>query len=373
MFEFLLRVFRRPRSTTHRSDLPRARRNLRALALYLAAIGGLHVLAMMVFEGLSLGEAAWLTATTATTVGYGDAAATTAAGRWSTVILIYLGGIFALGKGAGDYFDYRASRRALKERGRWRWNLQDHVLFINAPSAGADPYFETLLRQFRETGWGGNRAVSILARSWPMGLPASLEALGVVHVDGGAETTGRLDAADARTAAAIVILAAEEKDPVSDAVTFDIVSRLVEMGVAAPIVVECVDDLNRGRLRRAGATTVIRPMRGYPEMTVRALVAPGSESIIENLFTRHGDECVRYETPVSGIGWGRLATALLLGGSGTAIGYTRAADGAIVTNPLPDDPVNASALYVIVKEGHEPSIEAIGRLIADAMAGKSPS
>ena len=373
MFEFILRVLRRQRSATHRTDLPRARRNLRRLALYLVAIGVLHIVAMMVFEGLSLGEAAWLTATTATTVGYGDASASTAAGRWSTAILIYLGGIFALGKGAGDYFDYRASRRALKERGRWRWNLRDHVLFVNAPSSGADTYFETLLRQFRETGWGEVREVSILARSWPMGLPASLEELGAVHVDGGAETAGGLDAADARAAAAIVILAAEENNPVSDAVTFDIASRLVEMGVKAPIVAECVDDPNRERLRRAGATTVIRPMRGYPEMTVRALVAPGSESIIENLFTRHGDECMRYETPVSGIAWGRLAAALLLGGSGTAIGYARAADGGIVTNPLPGDPVDASALYVIVKEGHELSTEAFGRLIAEVREGKTPS
>ena len=372
MFSLILRAFRRQRSATHLSDLLRARRNLRALGLYLLAIGVLHIVAMMAFEGLSLGEAAWLTATTATTVGYGDTAASTAAGRWSTVVLIYLGGIFALGKGAGDYFDYRASRRMLKERGRWRWNLRDHVLFINAPSTGADTYFETLLRQFRMTGWGEGRKVLILARSWPMGLPASLEELDVVHVDGGAETTGRLDAADARTAAAVVILAAEESNPISDAVTFDTASRLVEMGVEAPIVAECVDDLNRERLRRAGATTVIRPMRGYPEMTVRALVAPGSESIIENLFTRHGDECLRYETPISGISWGKLATALLLGGSGTAIGYTRATDGGIVTNPLPGDPVNASALYVIVKEGHEPSSEAIGRLIVDAKAGKAP-
>ena len=339
------------------------------LGLYLVAIGVLHVAAMMVFEGLNLGEAAWLTATTATTVGYGDAAASTAAGRWSTVVLIYLGGIFALGKGAGDYFDYRTSRRALKERGQWRWNLQDHVLFINAPSTGANPYFETLLGQFRQTDWGEDRDVLILAQSWPLGLPASLGELGVVHVDGRAETSGWLDAADARTAAAVVILAADEKDPISDGVGFDVVHRLVEMGVRVPIIAECVDDLNRERLRRAGATTVIRPIRGYPEMMVRALVAPGSESIIENLFTRHGDECLRYETSISGISWGMLATALLLDGSGTAIGYTRATDGNVVTNPLPDDQVDASALYVIVKEEHQPTVDQIRRLVADAAAG----
>ena len=355
------------------SDLARARRNLRALGLYLAAIGALHVAAMMVFEGLSLGAAAWLTATTATTVGYGDAAATTAGGRWSTVILIYLGGIFALGKGAGDYFDYRASRRALKERGQWRWNLRDHVLFVNAPSAGAPTYFETLLRQFRATRWGADRGVLILSPAWPTGLPKSLSDLGVVHVDGRAETTGRLEAADARAAAAVVILAVDEKDPISDGVGFDIVHRLVELGVRAPIIVECVDDLNRDRLRGAGAGTVIRPMRGYPEMMVRALVAPGSESIIENLFTRHGDECVRYETPAVGVSWGGLATALLLDGAGTAIGYARADDGAVVTNPRPDERVNASALYLIVKEKHEPSAETVARLVAAAVSAGAAS
>ena len=369
MLQFLLRVVRRKWTASHRSDLLRARRGLRILGLYLAAIGVLHILAMMAFEGISLGEAAWLTATTATTVGYGDAAASTVGGRWATVILIYLGGIFALGKGAGDYFDYRAGRRALKERGQWRWNLRDHVLFINAPSAAAEAYFETLLRQFRLTEWGKDRDVLILSPAWPMGLPASLGNLGVVHVDGRAETTGRLEAGDAQTAAAVVVLAADEKDPISDGVGFDIVHRLVELGVKAPMIVECVDDLNRERLRKAGATTVIRPMRGYPEMMVRALVAPGSETIIENLFTRHGDECLRYETPARGITWGRLATALLLDGAGTAIGYARAEDGAIVTNPRPDDTVNASALYIIVKENHEPSPETISQLIATAAAG----
>ncbi len=368
MFEFLRRLVRRRLAMARLSDLARARRNLRALGLYLMAIAVLHILAMMAFEGMGLGEAAWLTATTATTVGYGDAAAGTTAGRWSTFILIYLGGIFALGKGAGDYFDYRANRRVLKERGQWRWNLQDHVLFINAPSAGAEAYFETLLHQFRTTDWGAERGVLILAPAWPMGLPTGLAALGLVHVDGRAETTGRLDAADARTAAAVVILAGDEKDPISDGVGFDIIHRLIEMGIEAPIIAECVDDRNRERLRRAGATTVIRPMRGYPEMMVRALVAPGSESIIENLFTRHGDECLRYETPVAGLGWGRLATALLLDGAGTAIGYMRARDGAIVTNPRPEDQVNASALYVIVKAEHEPSDETMARLVAEAIS-----
>ncbi len=37
-----------------------------------------------------------------------------------------------------------------------------------------------------------------------------------------------------------------------------------------------MDDRNRDRLKRAGANAVVRPLRGYPDMIVRAIVAPGS-------------------------------------------------------------------------------------------------
>ncbi len=134
IFSFLRRILGRK---TTALDGTQARRAMVLLVLYLAAIGVLHIAAMIIFEGLPLGDAAWLTMTTVTTVGYGDVSAASAAGRVSTVVLLYIGGIFALAKGAGDYFDYRASKRLDKIQGRWRWNLQDHVLLINAPATGA--------------------------------------------------------------------------------------------------------------------------------------------------------------------------------------------------------------------------------------------
>jgi voltage-gated potassium channel len=345
------------------ADGARTWRSIAVLALYLATIGALHVGAMMSFEGMALGDAAWLTMTTVTTVGYGDVSAASAAGRVSTVVLLYVGGIFALAKGAGDYFDFRAARRLDMIRGRWRWNLHDHVLLINAPATGAEPYFETLVREFRATDWGAERDVLILTEQWPDGLPASLRRLDVIHVHGSGAAEDGLAAADAAKAAAIIVLA-RDAEKQSDGITFDIVHRLAALGRDGPVLAECVDDRNRERIRDAGASAVLRPMRGYPEMMVRAVIAPGSEQIIVDLFTSGGDECVRYDVAITGVSWGVLAVALIGEGVGTPIAYADAATGAIESNPLADRAVDARAIYLLVKEGQGTSIDDVRSVAA---------
>ncbi len=353
MLSFLRRILGRKTSA---SDGTQSRRAIVLLVLYLAAIGVLHITAMVSFEGLSLGDAAWLTMTTVTTVGYGDVSAGTAPGRLSTVVLLYIGGIFALAKGAGDYFDYRAAKRLDMIRGRWRWNMQDHVLLINAPVTGAELYFETLVRELRATAWGATRDVLILTEDWHDGLPAALQRLGVVHVHGSGDTEDGLQAADAASAAAIIVLA-RETERGSDGITFDIVHRLGALPRDGPVLAECVDDRNRARIGAAGATAVLRPMRGYPEMMVRAVIAPGSERLLIDMFTSGGDECVRYDVAISGVSWGELASALIVKGVGTPIAYADSATGDIESNPLAERAVDARAIFLLVKQGRGTSID----------------
>ncbi len=377
LLAFLRRLARQPRGLVGAEDA-QAQHSILLLSIYLTTIGALHIAAMMAFEGLGFGDAAWLTMTTVTTVGYGDISAASPAGRVATVVLIYIGGIFALAKGAGDYFDYRASRRLRMIKGRWRWNMKDHVLLIHAPKRGAEPYFDTLVRQFRETDWGRDRPVLILTEAWPEGLPPALQQLGVVHVHGRGDTQDALEMSDAARAAAIIILAEDHGEPKADSVAFDIIHRLREINPGCRILAECVDDRNRRRLRDAGASAVVRPMRGYPEMMVRAVVAPGSEYIIENLFTSRGDECVRYDVTVEGIAWGRLASELILKGVGTPIAFADAGSDAIECNPLASDRVDAKALYIMVKEGHATPVDQVRRMLREIQlsreaASASPS
>ena len=87
---------------------------------------------MISFEHLGLGEAIWLTFTTITTTGYGDFSAKTTAGRASTIVLIYLSGIFLLTQAGGAFFEFRILRRERKRRGEWRWDMRDHIIFVNA-------------------------------------------------------------------------------------------------------------------------------------------------------------------------------------------------------------------------------------------------
>ena len=366
---FLSRLVRRARKDRATpTDLVGARRSLMRLCLWLAAITGTHTAAMMALEAMSVPDALWLTATTLTTVGYGDLSAATAPGRWATVILLYGGGIFVLGKGAADYFDYRAARRDMKRRGRWRWSMKDHLVIANAPARGAEAYFRLLLTQLRETAWGQDMGVVLLSEGWPDGLPREIAEL-AVHVHGQPHMEDRLQDAAVTRARAVVVLASDDRDPASDSLAFDMVHRLrVDMGVDAPVLVECVDDRNRPRLRRAGANTTIRPVRGYPGMMVRALIAPGSEEILENLFTHRGDECRRYEVPARGVAWGDLACAAMRAGFGTALAYEPADGGPVIVNALPAERVACKAVYLLVKEGREPGRDAVQRLVEDAAA-----
>jgi voltage-gated potassium channel len=318
---------------------------------YLGLVLSLHSLAMMEFEGLALGDAVWLTLTTVVTVGYGDYAANTAFGRAATIVLLYVGGVFVLFHTAADYFEYRADRRLRMLRGRWRWHMKDHVLLLKAPRINTERYLFHFGRELRRTTRYEDSSVLVLTDRFPEGLTEPLQDLGMVHYHGQASDPEDLRACDAGDAAAILVLADHAEETTSDGATFDILHRLSEIGVKGRILAECVDDQNKERLKAAGAQIVVRPIRFYPEIEVRALEYPGSEAILENLFTSRSDECHGFTVRIRGLQWAKVVDRLMAEEVGTAIAYASADKGSIVCNPGPRTTVDANALFVIVKQG----------------------
>lgn len=328
------------------------RRTLIRAGLYLLVVFGLHSWIMVAVEGLRIDEAIWLTLTTVVTVGYGDYAAQTMLGRLATVILIYVGSIFVLFHVAADYFQYRSERKMAMLRGRWKWKMKDHVLLLNSPSINRDRYILGLVEELHRTERWSDCPVLMLTRDYKDGLPEEYQTAGVVHYQGDASSPDDLEAVDAANAAVILVLAENAADKRSDEINFNVLHRLRSLDVKGRIIAECVRRANRARLKEAGADCVMRPIRFYPEIVVRAIDSPGSEQILEGLFMSEGDECRSFDVSIQGVRWSALAASLMSCGLGTAIAYAdndAGSDQSVHCNPAPDQIVHSDRIYMIVK------------------------
>lgn len=327
-------------------EQPSIGRALIRAAVLIAILGLLHVLAMMLFEGMPAFDGFWLTLTTLLTVGYGDLAAKTFEGRWATILLLYFGGIYTLANFASQWFEWRADAKDRKWRGLWRWQMNDHLLILNSPSDNPAAYFERLLTQLRQSPRFADCPVLIITRAFERGLPEPLAKLGAAHCTAWGLNFDALQDASPERARAIAILAKSETEPASDSVTFDAITRVRSLSGSVHLVVECLDDRNRGRMIKAGASAVVRPTRVYPEIMARALAHPGSEKVLEEILDAGGAECTRLDIGWEGV-WKDLVGRLIAAEVGTALGY-ESRDGAIRVNPGASEQVSARAVFALV-------------------------
>ena len=346
-------IWRRRRHRWYSAKTSNDRRSkIAQLFVLLLGLAMANVLAMMVFEDLSLEDAIWLTMTTMTTVGYGDMSAATTYGRISTIFLMYLFGIFLLAQIAGEWFDYRLDRKDKMRKGQWRWIMNDHIVIINTPLRNGSRYLRILVEQIRGTPMLADCPIEVLSSHFPEGLPADIATHGVVLRFGRAEGRTSLSEVDVDRARFIILMSEDTNDYRSDSLTLDVLDQLSSFSDTGYIIAECVQESNRARLFRQGADAVIRPVRAYPELMVRAMAAPGTETILEDLFKHQGSHPRRYDVDFEDQNWGSLASRLLREGLGTPLGYL-AVDDEIVVNPDPDLPASGKALFLMVSQASE--------------------
>lgn len=319
-----------------------------------ATLGGLitaHTGAMMALENLSFSDSLWLTLTTATTVGYGDMSPETIAGRAATAILMYGGGITVLAQTASDYFDYRQDKRDRINNGKWRWDMEDHIVFLNSPKNEPEAYFTRLMTEFRKSALPeAEKPAVVVSSRLNAGLPDDLRKLHVTHVNESVSSAKAFDNSGLPNASIIAALSQDENDPLSDSITFDLVSKAREANPSALIIAEAVEDSNKERLTKVGADHVIRPIRSYPELLIRTMLAPGTEQVIEDLFDSDGEETVRYDLDIEGT-WGQIAGQTIMSDIGTPLAYI-ATNGDVISNAHPGSYIEAKALIVLAREGN---------------------
>jgi voltage-gated potassium channel len=340
------------------------KRSVKRTGLVMLAVITLHVLLMVLLEGMTLWQGIWVTFTTITTVGFGDIAPATPFGQAATIGLIYICGITLMTFLISDYVDFRIARREKIRSGLWNWNMEEHILIINSPKYNREDYFIRLIKQIRENTDYTDTPIQLLNIDFPTGLPDCLRELGAVHVHGTPSNPADLEKAGAARAKHIVVLARNEYASDSDSFTFDVAHRLYELHACHKTIIECVIDENRQRMKALGVKSVLRPIRNYPEIIVRSMDAPGSEVIIEDMFTRANDHPHRYPVWLEGEPWADIVNALVQANLGTALGYVTK-DGDVVAHPNGNEHVHAQSLIVLVKTEFQPEEKAVTRALED--------
>lgn len=341
---------RRPRKIRRRHPL--TEQLIRSLSILLFFLSS-HTLCMIQFEHLSLGEALWLTLTSVTTVGYGDYSAQTVMGRFSTVIFIYIGSIALLAQVAGMYFEHRQMVKRKKRTGEWRWRMKNHIVFIGAPKGlkqhqFAYNYFKRAIVALRQSALKESQLPVIIVTDFFDDLPDYLTELNVYLVNKTTVDPQVFEHACVLDAHTVVFMATNALDPMVDSVNFELIDRLRQAGFKRNIVAEAVMDESRNRLISVGANHVVRPIRTYPELIARTILAPGTEKVIEDLFDSVGEECVRYDVTVQKQ-WAHIVQVFMQENYGTPLAYLNQFDEVIIS-PAGIAQIDCKALFVVARE-----------------------
>lgn len=321
---------------------------------------------MMWIEQLPLKQAIWLTLTTVTTVGYGDVSASSFWGQASTVILLYVLGIWMLTQLAGEYLDYRIDRRERITKGYWRWNqMNDHIVIVNAPEKNGEQYLVRLITQFQATPSLAGKPVILVTHLFPEGLPPSLTDMGVIYKNANTSLGSFFPDVSINKASHVLFLAQNTLDPRSDSLTLDLLDQFKPKDNRTLVATEAVQDSNFKRFKSRGANSVLRPIRAYPELIARALSAPGTERILEDLFSHFGASIHRYDIDITDKPWKDIACALIQQEIGTPLGYIDC-EGDVKTCPPEGKKISGKAILLMARDETIPLALSVKNCIAAA-------
>lgn len=289
----ILQIFRRRARRFRRGMSNSLKHRIIFLTGVLFLLMFLHVLAMVLLESISWGDAAWLTITTATTVGYGDISASTGSGRWATGLLMYAGGIFVLAQLAGLIFE--AAQAATDRRLRGKVHLRGKgqiVIFGWRPD-----YVLAVVKEIRASMLDLSDADIFIVSPHLEELPEELRSLDVHHVNGPFHDALTMEKASVKTAARFVVLPDSDHSH-SDFVSADLTDRLHQQYPGIPIIVCCLQRKLEAAASASGAQDTMTFDVNYPDMLARAILALGAENVVDELISESGAEMIIVQQPL---------------------------------------------------------------------------
>lgn len=307
------------------------------------------------FEGFSMADSLWVSMTTITTVGYGDLSASTVYGRLSTIVLLYGGGIFLLAKLSGDFFEIKSEKIRLKKIGKWRFDMQDHIVIMGGSEAviNAENYLIKLIKVISGSPNLKDSKIALLTDTFADGLGDVFKPFSNVALfSEDPWLISSLEKASIETANIVIINSQDPNNEHSDSLVFDAIAKVRSKNQTCFIVTEAVSLLNRPRLLEIGADIVVRPSRSFPEIIVRSIETPGSEQIIEHFLTAELDAYIKiaFSSPIT-IKWKEVVLALLDENAGLPVAFSH--NNNIISNPLAHNIVTMDTLFIMTDKEQE--------------------
>lgn len=316
-------------------------------------------------EGLSFGDSLWLSLTTVTTVGYGDVSAQTLWGRLSTILLLYGGGIFLLAKLSGDFFEIKSDRIKKRELGRWRVDMEDHIIIINDDEnkERGRNHLLNILQAIKKSEYINENKIAIVSSSFNDGLGSEFDKYSnIVLFSEDPWVVGSIFSASLTKAKIVIINSPNIDNTHSDSLVFDAISRIRDANKKCFIVAECINEDNRNRVIKFGADVAVRPSRSFPEIIIRAIETPGSEKIIEHFVTAYQDRYTRIDLDAEvNIIWSDVVMMLIKENAGLPVAFLQ--DGKVISNPLANEMVSMTSMYIMNDKNQKVDKRAISKML----------
>jgi voltage-gated potassium channel len=280
----------------------------------------------------SVGDAAWFSFVSMTTVGYGDLTPVTTAGRVVTGVLV-LGGIGLLWGGTtATIASILVARRIREERGLDEIRATGHLVVC-----GWNQYAERVLEALIAADRGNTIViVGELPEEVASDLLVRYRGARFVRGDPASEVT--LARANVRQASAAVVLADTSRagaDERTALVTLALKSVRPDLVVTA----EAVDLKSESHLRRAGADEVVTSGEFNAFLISSATAAPGIPAVVRPLLSHGANSLRRVAIPAEHVGrtFGELSRAMRDRDGTLLIAIVSEAKGLTLDDILTDD------------------------------------
>lgn len=320
------------------------RENLHKILLIMASLLVLGTFGMAYFEpNRSLPDAFWWSIVTLTTVGYGDIAPTTVAGRIIGGIIMILG-IGILGMFTATIASIFVENKLKADRGMNSFDFNNHIILCEWNFRAQE-----ILHELRSDNRSLNSPVILIADI--ESKPVDDENLFFIKGDVNEENLTRANLEKANT---VIILGDDGLDANARDAQVVLAALTVEsLNPDVYSIVELASEQNVPHCERANADEIIVGSKFSSRLISRAALDHGISKVLSELLTpRTGSNLSRIPVPVEYVGKNFINafTEMKRSKNRTILGIYKEVNGAVISNPTVDYLIEEKDQLIVISD-----------------------